>query len=92
MKLWLLRPAANLAAGNNPWKPWYDRTFGFVIRADSEKAARAIADDEGGPECGSRFGLNKGIPAWTDPAYSTCIELLPEGGDEGVIMQDTARA
>lgn len=37
MKLWLLRPIKD-------WIPWYDKSFGFVIRAESEDAAREMAD------------------------------------------------
>ena len=50
MKLWLLRPRENFAKGNNPWHPWYDKYFGFVIRAETEDEARSIATEADGPE------------------------------------------
>ena len=81
MKLWLLRPAKDLPAGN-PWDPWYDKSFGFVVRADTETAARVMARDEAGDEGGA---------SWMDLAKSTCTELLP-AGEPGVVIQDYARA
>lgn len=77
-KLWILRPIPNLQKGDNPWDPWYDKSFGFVVRADSETQAREMAS--GGDE-------NRGSSPWMDEKYSTCEELLPDG-DRGVVMQD----
>ena len=36
MRLWLLRPQEGLIEGDNPWDPWYDKAFGFVVRAETE--------------------------------------------------------
>lgn len=36
MKLWLLRPVVGLDENDNPWWPWYDKAFGFVVRAETE--------------------------------------------------------
>jgi len=50
MKLWLLRPVDGLKKNDNPWKPWYDKAFGFVVRADTEEEARALAHADAGDE------------------------------------------
>jgi hypothetical protein len=77
MKLWLLRPIEGLE--NNPWEPWYDKAFGFVVRAETEERAREIANESGGDE--------KPKNAWLDSTLSTCNELLPDG-EEGLIIED----
>ena len=86
MKLWLLRPVESvriLRDGNlNPWEPWYDKSFGFVVRAPTEKTARFIASEQCGAEGGD---------PWLNAEHSTCTELLPEG-EEGVVMEDVANA
>ena len=90
MKLWVLRPKENLTEGDNPWDPWYDKAFGFIVSASSEQDARLIAHENAGDENRGRF-LCKEIPKttspWLDEKYSTCVELEPlqEGG---MIMQD----
>jgi hypothetical protein len=81
VKLWLLRPVEGLT-DDNPWNPWYDKSFGFVVRAESEGEARAIAalESSGGPDLDN--------PAvWLDPHYADCIELTAEG-KAGVILGD----
>ena len=40
MKLWLLKPIKR-------WTVWYDKAFGFVVRAATEDEARAAASREG---------------------------------------------
>jgi hypothetical protein len=55
-----------------------DEFTAFVIRAESEAAARAVAAFKCGQE-GPRW--------WTDPELSTC-ELLEPDGPEGVILID----
>lgn len=81
MKLWLLRPVEDLSEGDNPWKPWYDKAFGFVIRAETEEEAREMAHNKGGEEI-----VDTATP-WKDPRYSTCVELLP-AGPAGVVIED----
>lgn len=49
MKLWILRPVEELD-DDNPWDPIYDKTFGFVIRAETEDQARSIAHSNGRDE------------------------------------------
>ena len=78
MKLYLLRPKED----NTIWKPWYDKTFGFVVRAESESEARLLASEESGEE---------GDKAWLDGRYSTCEELTSKGKSE-VVIKDFAAA
>lgn len=84
MKLYILRPIENQTI-NNPWKPWYDKAFGFVIRASSEQEARQIADEEAGDENRSEEH------PWLDVNYSMCIELIPDGKAQ-LILRDYAAA
>ena len=94
MKLWLLRPVEDLEKGDNPWEPWYDKVFGFVIRAESEKDARSTAQDEAGDETRGRFMGKKTADTtqpWLEKKYSTCMELTTEGV-AGLIIKDFASA
>lgn len=85
MKLWLLQPATGLDLIGNPWDPWYDKAFGFVVRAKTEADARALANKEAGYE-------NRGLGnAWIDPKYSTCVELKYKG-EAGIVIRDFASA
>lgn len=86
MKLWLLRPIEKQS--DDPWDPWYDRAFGFVVRAETEDAAREIANQNAGDENrewlkGDQSGERK---PWMNPKYSTCVELSHEGEAELVIV------
>lgn len=88
MKLWLLRPNKNLNHDDDPWEPWYDKCFGFVIRAEHESIARKIASYHGGDEndsyvIGDHEVINR--KAWLDPKYSSCIELSVDGPAEIII-------
>lgn len=74
MKLWLLHP---INPHEGPWDPWYDKAFGFVVRAENETEARAFAANGCGDE---------GEYPWINAVFSTCIELLPEG-EQGVVIQ-----
>ena len=90
MKLWLLRPKENLAPSDDPWRPRYDKSFGFIIRAPDKKTARQMAHESAGDENRGEF-LDKKIAnttkPWLDSKYSKCAVLTPEG-DQEVIMQD----
>jgi len=84
MKLWILRPVKHLPDDKGPWNPWYDKSFGFVVIADTEKLARKVAHDNAGDE-------NDDYSPWIDSKYSTCDELTPEYGKE-LVMKDFAAA
>ncbi len=82
MKLWLLRPLEKDTGSSEldwewgPWSPWFDKYFGFVVRATSEESARELAANE---------ARDEGRMAWLSSEYSSCIELLPEGNPEMII-------
>lgn len=81
MNLWLLRPVEGLPDSDNPWKPWYGKSFGFVVRAETEKIARKLAQAKSGDEDSS------GYTPWVDEKYATCVVLEPSG-DEEIVIQD----
>lgn len=90
MQLWILRPVDGLPAGDNPWEPWYDKAFGFVVRAETEHAARQLANANSGDERRGVF-LGEKIAntnePWLSEKYSTCSPLDADG-EAGVVMQD----
>jgi len=79
MKLWILKARAALPRDDNPWKPSHDKNFGLVIRAESEDRARNLAQSVAADEAPNS--------PWLDAKYSTCDELLSEG-NEGVLLID----
>lgn len=90
MKLWILAPVDGLSGTDNPWKPWYDKSFGFVVRAESEDDARKLAHSKAGDENRGEFmgqSIARTKTPWLDPKYSTCVELSADGAAE-VVMQD----
>ena len=85
MKIFELRPVFIFKENDNPWKPWYDKSFGFIVRAETEAEARKYADENAGNE-------NSGTKTpWLDEKYSTCVELN-SNGEAGMIMKDFASA
>jgi hypothetical protein len=67
----------------NPWHPDYGRTTSLIVRAKSEEEARQVA----------KANVNKyedfnGFreEVWTDPKWSVCEELDPNGPAE-VLME-----
>lgn len=94
MKLWLLRPKEGLKDGDNPWEPWYDKCFGFVVRAETEGEARQIAHGCAGDENRGEFmgaSIAKTGQPWQEKKYSTCVELTPDG-ESGVVIEDVHSA
>jgi hypothetical protein len=92
MKLWLLRPIH--IENDDPWEPWYNKAFGFVVRAETEDAARQFAHSEAGDENRGEFSMHKTSDTktpWLDPKYSTCLELFADG-DAGIVIRDFAAA
>lgn len=90
MKLWILKPVENLSQGDDPWEPWYDKAFGFVVRAETEEEARKFAHEQAGDENRGVFLGSKIADTnspWLDAKYSTCTELTVEG-EAGVVLQD----
>jgi hypothetical protein len=92
MKLYLLQPIH--IPGDDPWEPWYDKAFGFVIRANSYETARSIANENAGDENRGEFlstKISETKNPWLDERYSSCIELSPSGPEE-MIIRDFASA
>ena len=84
MKLWLLRPHRPMSVirtDGDAWDPWYNVIFGFVLRAETQAAARRLAHENAGDENRSE------LDPWLDPAQSTCEELTGDGPAE-VILSD----
>lgn len=77
MKLWFLEPIDE----SKSWDPWYDKAFGFVVRAKSEQDARMIAANNCGDE---------GKDAWLDAQQSRCTPLKQQGKAEMVIRDFSA--
>ena len=94
MELWILRPIEGLPEGDNPWQPWCDKAFGFVVRAETQKEARTLAHNDAGDENRGEF-LNKETSKtkspWLDPKYSTC-DILSAEGEAMVVIKDFAAA
>ena len=82
MKLWYLRAREDLPQGDNPWHPWYDKSFGFVACAENEEEARQLASAEARNE----HGDHKTNP-WLKAEYTTCEELTPDRG-KGIVICD----
>jgi hypothetical protein len=86
MKLWLLRPIPHEGEDDHadafgcpddcPWKPWYDKVYGVVIRAGTAEQARELVEPGDEPRW-----------AWLDAAHSSCTELTA-GGLEGEVIRD----
>jgi len=90
MKLWLLKAREGLPNGDNPWEPWYNKSFGFVVRSETEEQARQIAHENAGDENRGEFLQTKIADTkqpWLDPKYSECTELLQDGAAE-MVLQD----
>ena len=86
-KLWLLKPINN--SKQSLWDPWYDKAFGFVVRASTASEARAFAQAKAGTEAeGSDWqDESTNIPVWTSPELTSCELLVPEG-EEGIVLRD----
>lgn len=94
MKLWLLKNKTSTSEALNPWEPWFDKAFGFVVRAETEREARLIADENAGEEnAGARdCRVNSRTKRpWLRAEFSTCIELT-QNEEAGLILQDFSRA
>lgn len=82
LKLWILRPLDAIVDTHdeaiNPWYPWYDKAFGFVVSAENETQARQIAADNNADEGGD---------AWLNAGQSICV-VLQAGDKPEMIMCD----
>ena len=78
MNLYLLKPSEE---NKQAWIPWYDKAFGFVVRAESELEARTIANNDAGYE-----SYGEQAP-WFDPLQSSC-EILTANGEPSLVLRD----
>jgi len=85
VKLWLLEKREDLPRDDDPWEPWYDKSAGYVIRAETEMDARQLADANAGDE--NHDDKDNPRRPWLDSKYSTCV-LLTSDGMVGVILRD----
>lgn len=84
MKLWILEPLDIEAA---PWEgSLVDKRIKFVIRADSEKEARELAQKDGMDELHTRNRdhqwHSEAQLVWTNPELVSCKELTADGPAE----------
>lgn len=94
MKLWLLQARTDLPEGDDPWNPWYDKTFAMVVRAKDEQHARALAHTAGADENRGSFLNAKSADTqtpWLQDKYSTCEPLVARVGPAGVLITDHRR-
>ena len=95
MKLWILQNKPDLGE-DDPWEPWYDRAFGFIVAAPDEQSARVIATRHAGDEAHrwtENYANRDETHAWTDPKYSTCKELTAESyAAPTMVLRDFASA
>ena len=101
MKLWHLYPNPDRPKENDPWEPWYDKAFGFIIRAAAAQEAREMIKREvqtvfnytswPGDEaehCEDQDGnYDNSSSPWRDPKLTVCDELTTDG-EACVIMKD----
>lgn len=78
MKLYILTPKKD----SGLWEPWYDKAFGFIVRATSPAEARKLA---------AKYAGDEGENAWLNAANSFCKELTAEGIAE-VVLRDFSAA
>lgn len=90
MNLWLLRPVDPTA---EPWdekEHWFNKPFGYVVRAETEQEARDLATEHDTNHLAEGFieiWTGEKLKPWLDPALALCEELLPSGAP-GVILRD----
>jgi hypothetical protein len=101
MDIWILKPLLYdglvtypVEEGDNPWDPWYDKAFGFVVIAETEQDARIIAHENAGDENRGVFlsqQTSKTREPWLDPKYTSC-KVLVAGNKPGLVLRDFASA
>ena len=73
MKLYILEP---LNEEVKEFNPWFDKSFGHVVRAENEERARLLASEKKGDE---------GKSVWLDDTKTSCIHLKVNGVEEHII-------
>lgn len=93
MAFYILRPIEGLLENDNLWEPWFDKCFGFIVKADDEIEARQIAHSDAGDENRGEFmsaTIANTKQHWLDEKYSTCRLLIDDDFENGVVMRDFA--
>lgn len=80
-KLWILKARNDLTPDIDPWEPWYDKAFGFLISATTEQEARELANSNAG---GENF---ESPTVWLDPKYTTC-RLAEPTQETSILLKD----
>lgn len=92
MKLWLLYAKGYDPSGETPYdfdaaeRFDYDCNWAFVVRAESEAEARAIAQSKGSDETRNGYAGER-FDTWLDPTVVIC-EALDAEGKPGVVVCD----
>lgn len=89
MKLWILRPIddeINRPGTDYPIWGW-DCAYGFVVRAESELAARQAIADAHEKDNWRFMAGDEGEAAWLDAQLTSCVELTTEG-EPAILMRD----
>ena len=81
MRIYILKAREKLVP--NPWSPWFDKAFGFIVQAENELSARMIAASDAGDE---------GDDVWLKPRFTSCEILLVDDNQTKIIMKDFASA
>lgn len=83
-KLYILRPVGyHDSFEEGAWHPWYDKVFGYVVSAPSEKEARQLASLDSNDTTLSI--------AWLDAKQSTCTQLKTSTKTK-IIISDVRKA
>lgn len=83
MNIYILKPISTEAGSK--WHPWYDKTFGMIVSADSEGEARYLANENSCGEDGG-WGVDDNYGVWLNEKQTTCKIL--EANESEVIMKD----
>lgn len=86
MKLWLLKPRIDRPDNPDPWSQWWCRAWGFVVRANTEKEARTIAQAGAEESGGLDVSCEGALKPWIKKKYVDCVEVSTEGKSQ-VILQ-----
>jgi hypothetical protein len=68
--------------GKDPWQPYHEKAFGFVVRAADVEEARWLAHQSAGEENGALDGVSP----WLDENYSSCEELRDDAAAEVILV------
>lgn len=93
--IYLVRPKEDRPEKDNrgvdPWSPWYDKCFGMVIKTETKKEAREIAQENSKAEEPRSWEENpESENVWMDEKLVEVVEV--ENLDNRLILQDVRMA